>query len=580
VCGSNINWHHCLEHKESPENQEFQKIPEAVAPALNVELLKADPARSEVPEIEKKNLSLHHLTQSIWEMDLLTGTISRDAAFAQLIGSETEGHSESLKWWIDHIHPSHRSRVLNGLRDAVENKSEWSAQYLIQNVAGQFFEVSDHGKVVLDPAGRPIRMIGSLIDSTAQMKIEEELEEARVKADAASRAKTQFIANVTHEIRTPLGVILGFSDLLLELGPLSREQVSYVETIKRNAEQLSRIADDILDISKIDAQKIEVENLKFSLTEVLRDLRTTFDIVARRHGLDFKVEPIGALPEEIVTDPTRLRQILYNIIGNAIKFTTNGSVLVSVEFRKRPAGLGHLDIIVADTGRGIDPEEESRLFQPFMQADNSITRKFGGTGLGLVLSRQLAKAMKGDVLILESTKGLGSKFLITIPVDVPPNVDTRSSSTETPLLTTIKQEPRLSRVGILLVEDSPDNQVLISRMLIKEGAIVDLASSGLEGVQKAQEKDYDLVLMDIQMPGLDGYQAAKRLRDSGFRRPMVAITAHAMRTDREKAILAGFDEHLPKPINRTDLVDVVAHYTLKENAGLYRENPAGSHYLH
>ncbi|MEK6556494.1 MAG: response regulator, partial [Bdellovibrionota bacterium] len=384
---------------------------------------------------------------------------------------------------------------------------------------------------------------------------QQELLLAKKIAESASETKSRFLANMSHEIRTPLGVILGFSELLMDSELSEEERSSALTTIRKNGEQLSKIIDEILDLSKVEAGKMEVERSKISVVDLLMSVKSFMSLPASEKGIKLKFDTVGKIPSFIFTDATRLQQILINLISNGIKFSAGGEIHVSIWFEKKPVH-SKLFISVKDTGPGLSAEQIENLFQPFTQVDTSMTRKHGGTGLGLALSRKFARALGGDIKVAPSAEGEGCNFILQIEtglVDETTFVDKLAVEYISPVKKGA-QSTALNGVKVLLVEDSVDNQVLVSRFLTREGAIVDLASNGVEGVQKAMGGDHNLVLMDIQMPELDGYGAISQLRQKGFTKPIIALTAHGMVEDRQKCLAIGLTDHLTKPVNRKALV--------------------------
>ena len=408
------------------------------------------------------------------------------------------------------------------------------------------------------------------------------LEEFNQIAESATQAKSEFLANMSHEIRTPMTAILGFSDVLL--GDLDKEEnVSAATTIKRNGEYLLELINDILDLSKIEAGKLEVERIICSPGKVVGEVASLMRVRAEAKGLPLEIEYVGGIPETIMCDPTRLRQILINLVGNAIKFTESGSVrLVSrlVQGNARPPSM-QFDII--DTGMGMTQEQASKLFQPFMQADASTTRKFGGTGLGLTISKRLAEMLGGDITI-SSTAGKGSTFSVTVETGPLDGVTILENVTEA--VAESRQKVQVAAAPavkldcrILLAEDGPDNQRLISFVLKKAGADVTLAENGLIAHDKALAareagEPFDVILMDMQMPIMDGYTATGKLREANYTSPIIALTANAMAGDDEKCRQAGCDGYATKPIDRAKLFGTIAGF-LEQNASA-TEAPAGS----
>jgi signal transduction histidine kinase len=389
-------------------------------------------------------------------------------------------------------------------------------------------------------------------EETAMLLIQDitELKRAESEARNANAAKSQFLANMSHEIRTPLGAIMGFVSLLRDDSLGRKDQEAYVSVVERNAVQLLRIIDDILDLSKVEAGMMLIEKIDFSLPELMTDFSSLLGFKAREKGIGFFSRAMTPLPRIVNSDPTRIRQILTNIVGNAVKFTDKGSVDLQLGYQD-----GFLEFVVKDTGRGISAEQELNLFQPFSQADTSITRKYGGTGLGLVLTRSLSEALGGSFGLRESVVGRGSTFVARIKVDIPAGVEfvTGLGFSADPVRPAVSPG-LLSGMDVLLVEDSPDNQALISIFLVRAGARVDVASDGEQGYHRALSGKYDAVLMDVQMPVMDGITAIKKLRTDGYAKPVVALTAHAMKEERMRCLEAGFSDFLSKPVSKEELI--------------------------
>jgi len=390
-------------------------------------------------------------------------------------------------------------------------------------------------------------------------RIDAELLSARNAAEAASRTKSQFLANMSHEIRTPISAIIGFSETALESQSTRTEKDEALSTVVKNGRHLLHVINEILDISKVEANKLEVDIIDCSLVEIMVDVESLIGMQAREKGLSFSLDYMFPIPGRINTDPIRLKQILLNLCSNAIKFTNTGSVEVRVEFLRTG---NQLRISVKDTGIGLTEDQKGHLFQMFQQAESSTSRRYGGTGLGLYISRQLALRLGGDITV-ESISGLGSRFDLVIELGA---VDEKvllheycDTSVTEPDQSDVAEIPRVQG-KVLLAEDSSDNQRLISLYLQKLGATVEIANNGEEAVDKALAGDYDLVLMDMQMPIMNGPQATRRLRRASYAKPIVALTANAMKEDREKCLDAGCDDFLSKPIDRNLFNQKVAQY--------------------
>ncbi|HUY33308.1 MAG TPA: ATP-binding protein [Pirellulales bacterium] len=450
----------------------------------------------------------------------------------------------------------------------------------------------------------------------------------QLAAENANRAKSEFLANMSHEIRTPMTAILGFAELLL--ADVEKPQnIKAAQTIKRNGELLLQIINDILDLSKIEAGKFDVEPLPCSPRQVVADVLTLMRVRADAKQLPLEVAFEGPIPTMIRTDPFRLRQILINLVGNALKFTNAGRVLLATRRVGGDDDESRLQFDVIDTGIGMTAEQIDRLFRPFSQADSTTTRHYGGTGLGLTISRRLAEMLGGDITV-ESVYGQGSRFRLTISTGSLAGVDSIDDAAESEahssqvaqlsaaqssadqssaaqlsaaqssaaqssaaqLSAAQWRETPVVAAGIqlngrvLLVEDGPDNRRLTSYILIKAGAKVSFAEDGLEAVEKAlstqpgwgrRQRDvcepFDLILMDMQMPVMDGYEATRRLRQQGYQGPIVALTAHAMRHDREKCFEAGCDAFVSKPVDRQTLLEIVAKYAKSQPAPVAEAAP-------
>ncbi len=401
-----------------------------------------------------------------------------------------------------------------------------------------------------------------------------DLEAARLESLEASRVKSEFLANMSHEIRTPMTAVIGYADLLLDPSIGASERVNHVQTIRRNGEHLMSLVNDILDISKIEAGKMMVESLPTAPRQVIADVASLMRVRAAEKGLAFEVEFEGAIPETIQSDPTRLRQIVMNLVSNAIKFTDKGGVRTVVRCAPPAAADPRLVVEVADTGIGMTDDETQKLFTAFAQADASTTRRFGGSGLGLAISKRLAGLLGGDIEA-QSAPGCGSRFRVTVSTGslagVPMVSEPAESGLPDPSKPSMRRVPSLPQsCRVLLAEDGYDNQVLISAFLVKAGAAVKVVADGKVAFEEATAADaagtpYDVILMDMQMPVLDGYGAASKLRLSGYKGPIVALTAHAMVGDRERCENAGCDDYLTKPVDRTVLAATVARFAGRAN---------------
>ncbi|MBX3041949.1 MAG: PAS domain-containing protein, partial [Bdellovibrionaceae bacterium] len=504
---------------------------------------------------EQARLALKTARLGFWDWDLRTQQVSwsdqwrRDWGFPD--GQMSAPQSELMK----KIHHDDLEMVEKVFERVQKDFTDFEMEFRILPQSNEVRWIQAKGIVEVDEYGRTKRLVGTSLDITDSKNFEVELQVAKENAEAANKAKSEFLANMSHEIRTPLAAIVGFSELLYGSALSSEEGSEFLSRILRNANQLTHLIDELLDLSKIEANRLDIERIPVDLNSVLEDAFSAGAFKAREKGLTFETSWVGPAPSTIVTDPTRFRQILINLLGNAVKFTEKGSIQARMR-AYQASGKEMLEIEVRDTGIGLSLEQQKRIFEPFMQADGSINRKYGGTGLGLALSRRLSRVLGGDLVLRESKENEGSSFMFTVPYELP--MREGSGALEKGKGADVApQSQLLSGRKILIVDDAPDNQVLVSRYLSRAGAVFETAENGNVAVQKAMSGDFDLILMDIQMPVMDGLQALKALKSKNYSRPIVALTAHALKSERERCLSAGFDEYLTKPIDRVLLIQVL-----------------------
>ncbi|MGH2809306.1 MAG: ATP-binding protein [Actinomycetota bacterium] len=418
-----------------------------------------------------------------------------------------------------------------------------------------------------DAQGNPMHWMGQFQDITKLKELEFNLQASRDQALSASRSKSDFLATMSHEIRTPMNAVIGMTGLLLDTD-LDDQQQEYAATVRTAGEALLQIINDILDFSKIEAGKMSLEETDFDPRRVVEEVIEILAPRAQEKGLELAGSAGGPVPAALYGDPGRLRQILTNLVSNAVKFTERGRVEVRFRVVEPLSGGAVVRFEVADTGPGISPEDQSQLFLSFQQLDSSATRRHGGTGLGLAISKRLVELMAGKIGV-ESIPGEGSTFWVEVPlkksavdsIQPQPAKQIRARTPEASNPANGGRKPRAGR--ILVAEDNTVNQLVAKRMLEKLGYGADVVANGLEALEALERIDYALVLMDCQMPEMDGYEATRRLRSSKSpvgRTPVVAMTAAALKGDREKCLAAGMDDYIAKPVRGEDLEAVLKRW--------------------
>lgn len=457
-------------------------------------------------------------------------------------------------------------RIARDLHAATAGASAVALGQTPQIVPSRVLEVEQLRSTLLEAA--------ELLQSRERERNEnlEKAQEARAEAEKASRAKSDFLANISHELRTPLGIVIGSLDLFAREDMSSDERISLLGRMQRNAEYLALLIDQVLDLSKVEAGALQIDHKDFSLAHLMSEIAESLEPSARAKGISLRFEYDGPPPEIVSTDPLRLRQIMVNLVGNAIKFTSHGGVTVMIRSLAptvEDPDSGVLEFEIRDSGIGMTADQRETLFKPFSQGDTSITRRFGGTGLGLALSKKLARALGGDLELTYAEPEKGSIFTVRLKnhsslrsVGLPLAAGAPSSGPVDSLASARRAEDApLKGRKILLVDDSADNRYLIQRYLSSAGAEISEADNGRDGIDMALQNDFDCVLMDIQMPKLDGNQATAELRRLGYKKPIIALTAHAMKSDKEKAMSSGYNDYITKPVNRTLLIRTLAQLT-------------------
>ncbi|MHC4975706.1 MAG: PAS domain-containing protein [Planctomycetota bacterium] len=531
--------------------------------------LELERARAQLAESQERlDLALNAASIGLWDTDLVSGEAFLSDIWYTMLGYEPGAFSPTLDSWIELLHPDDRQRGFEEFDRHIAGETElFRTESRARTASGEYKWIQDIGRIQeWNEDGTPRRMIGVHLDIDTRRRHEDELDEARRNAEVASQTKSEFLANMSHEIRTPMTAILGYTDLLLGENIDTHERHEYVTTIQDNGKHLLQIINDILDISKIDSGKMVIETIESDLTEIVDGIQTLFAGPMDEKGLGYEIVFASPIPRRVCTDPMRVRQILINLIGNSLKFTDTGCVKVRLGMESHNSSV--LLVEVEDSGIGMDKSSIKTLFDPFTQADSSTTRRFGGTGLGLAITRRLVELLGGTIDV-ESEPGSGTCFRLAIPVapiEGSEMIATVRDMSEAPSVDPGESGACLSNVSgacrILLAEDGVDNQRLIETFLVSSGAHVCIVENGQEAVDELTRNPggFDIVLMDMQMPVMDGYEATRRIDGMGLGVPVLALTAHAMRGDRERCIAAGCIDYLTKPINKDTLVSTCARY--------------------
>ncbi|MBK8724507.1 MAG: PAS domain S-box protein [Holophagaceae bacterium] len=514
---------------------------------------------------------------SIWVWDLETQQVERSAKVHGLFGYDPGEVASTVEWWNDRVHPEDLERYRTSFRQALGGgETVWSCEYRWRRAEGQYARVLDRGCIVRDAAGKVLSVVGAVMDLSDQVRAEEAL--------AASEAKSAFLATMTHEIRTPMIGMLGMVEVLSHT-PLNEEQRLALDTLEASSRTLLGLIGDILDFSKIEAGRLELEPRAVSFRSIARDAFESHESQGRHKGLGMACHLDPALTGFHLADPVRCREILDNFLSNALKFTEQGSVILRVDVLESNPSSQTLAFRVQDTGIGISQANQDRLFQPFVQAESSTSRRFGGSGLGLSICRGLAALMGGQI-IMESAEGAGTTlsfiaaFPRTEPLDGLRPLEDTSKAAWVPRKPPVRALAEASDCLILLAEDHPTNRLVLMKQLSLAGYQADVAEDGLKALEAMAKTKYALLLTDIQMPRLDGYQLAREVRrleaEAGRPRiPILALTANALRGELERCQAAGMDDCIIKPVDIPGL-DAKLRAWLPRAAGAMGPVPTGA----
>jgi signal transduction histidine kinase/CheY-like chemotaxis protein/HPt (histidine-containing phosphotransfer) domain-containing protein len=536
-----------------------------------------DPSQAVPPHVRA---ALDTLAEGLLIIDMQEQIVLANLAIAKIIGRDADdlmGRRAGELGWVHADGATVGRDELPWCKAMIECEARMNDVVLLRDSENCLRTFLANCSPVLGTSGKPGGVLISLDDVTQIEEHKAELSIAKEEAEAANQAKSEFLANMSHEIRTPMNAILGFTEVL-KRGYVDGEQdrQKYLDTIRSSAEHLLQLINDVLDLSKVESGHVELEPIRVAPHSAVQEVVAVLGIKAREKNIALDFEIDGRLPETILTDPTRLRQIMTNLVSNAVKFTEQGGVRVVARMLESGPQAA-LCIDVTDSGIGLPESAFESVFDEFVQADSSVTRRFGGTGLGLPISRRLARMMGGDISVA-STPGEGSTFTVTIdpgPLDGIAMLEPEQALAATRLAETRDEEGQWAfpATRVLVVDDSEENRELILLVLGVAGIEVEGAENGKVGVDRATETDFDLILMDMQMPVMDGYTATRLLRERGYTKPIIALSANAMKGFEERYLDAGCNGHVTKPVD----IDVLLERLARELGGERRPRRRSTH---
>lgn len=498
-----------------------------------------------------------------WELDFQTKRLYWSDETYRIFEVDPKQFVPTYEKFLAYVHPEDRQMSSQAYQGSIKNKTPYNFIHRIILPNEKIKYVQSRGYTTYNQNGEPVTTLGTIQDVTKQIKTREKLIKAKEEAEKANRAKSEFLSTMSHEIRTPMNAIIGMTELLLESDNLNSEQLKFLESIKKAGDHLLRIINDVLDLSKIESGYIEIVENPINIRDFLKKTAETYQIIAVKKNLQLKCFIDDEVPDFILGDADKLRQILVNLIGNAFKFTNKGEIVFSLKLHEKN-GKKILLFSIKDTGIGISNEYLDYIFHEFTQIDTSTTRSYGGTGLGLSISRKLVELMGGEIWA-ESKLGVGSCFYFSIELK---QADHKSINDHHDIeVTKLNKEIKIPNdLHILLVDDIEENCLLIQAFLKKYPITIDTVTNGKDAVERFMQNHYDLILMDMQMPIMDGYEATRQIRAYEQKHhltsvPIISLTAYALNEDKQKSLKAGCNEHLIKPLNKAKLLETISKLT-------------------